>query len=125
MNYIGYKEYKKIGGTLGVTVFDIYSARACLRIKQETHGRIDKMGTIPEEVKHLCRDLIEYMYHNLKTERIIASASQSQGGSSESESYVNKTPSDNEEDIKNLIYDYLASVTDDAGVPLLYRGCSC
>lgn len=123
MQYLTFEEYSKIGGTLDVTAFDRYSVRAFSRIKQETQGRVDKMGLVPDEIKHLCRDLIEYMYNNVTTDRAIASASQSQGGASESESYVNKTCKDIEEEIGNLIYDYLASVTNDAGIPLLYRGC--
>ena len=123
MQYLTFEEYSQIGGTLDVTAFDRYSVRVFSRIKQETQGRIEKMAVVPDEVKHLCRDLIEYMHNNVKTEREIASASQSQGGASESESYVNKTYADKEAELSNIIYDYLASVTTDTGVSLLYRGC--
>ena len=123
MKYLTFEEYVKIGGTLENTAFNRYSMRAFAIVSQETHGRLSKMETVPDEVKHLCRDLIEYMSNNVTTDRVITSASQSQGGASESESYATKTSKDVEEDINNLIYDYLASVENDKGVPLLYRGC--
>lgn len=121
--YLTYEDYKKIGGVLESTAFDRYSARAFSRIDQETQNRISKMSIVPVAVKHLCRDLIEYMHNNLSQDKALSSVSQSQGGASESESYVNKTADDMDNDISNLIYDYLASVTDDNGTPLLYRGC--
>lgn len=123
MKYITYDEYVEIGGILDPAAFDRYSLRAFSRVAQETHNRIDTMEAVPEEVKHLCRDLIEYMHNNLNQDKAVASASQSQGGASESESYVNKTYADNEKDIDGMIYDYLLSVSDDKGTPLLYRGC--
>ena len=123
MKYLTYDEYIEIGGILDLTAFDRYSLRAFSRIAQETHNRIDTMKQIPEEVLHLCRDLIEYMHNNLNQDKSLSSTSQAQGGTSESESYVNKTYIDIEKDIEGLIYDYLLSVTDDKGTPLLYRGC--
>ena len=123
MQYLTFEEYSQIGGTLENTAFNRYSIRAFALVRQETHGRIDKMKNVPDEVKHLCRDLIEYMFHNVTTNKEIASASQLQGGASESESYVNKTNADKEAELNNMIYDYLASVTTDTGVSLLYRGC--
>ena len=123
MKYITYDEYIEIGGILEPAAFDRYSIRAFLRIAQETHNRINAMKQTPEAVQHLCRDLIEYMHNNINQDKTIASASQSQGGTSESESYVNKTYADIEKDIDSLIYDYLSTVADDNGTPLLYRGC--
>lgn len=123
MEYLTYDDYKSIGGVLDSTAFNRCSIRAFSLIKQETNGRIDKMSAVPVEVKHLCRDLIEYLSNNSTTDRAISSESQSQGGSSESISYADKGTNDIVTEIWNLIYDYLASVTDDDGVPLIYRGC--
>ncbi len=122
--YLTYDEYNKIGGVLDSAAFNRYSVRAFSRISQETHNRISQMSDVPVAVKHLCRDLIEYMSNNLSQKKALSSVSQSQGGASESESYMNKTAEDIDSDISNLIYDYLASVTDDFGVPLLYRGAN-
>lgn len=123
MQYLTFEEYKSIGGSLDSAAFDRYSIRAFSRVTQETRNRIDGMKGVPVEVKHLCRDLIEYMYNNQKQEKTIVSASQSQGGASESESYASKTQADLDNEIESLIYDYLSAVTDDKGTYLLYRGC--
>lgn len=123
MEYLTYDDYKSIGGVLESAAFNRFSVRAFSIIKQETNGRIDKMSAVPVEVKHLCRDLIEYLSNNSTTDRTISSESQSQGGSSESISYADKGTNDIVAEIWNLIYEYLASVTDDNGTPLIYRGC--
>ena len=123
MEYITFEDYKSIGGVLEPAAFDRYSLRVFSRIRKETCGRVDVMEAVPDEVKHLSRDLIEYMHYNVNSGKAVASESQSQGGASESISYVNKTSADTEKDIDRMIYDYLASVVDDKGVPLLYRGC--
>lgn len=123
MEYITYDEYKEIGGVLDSAAFIRYSARAFARIRQETHSRIDAMDKVPTEVKHLCRDLIEYMHNNLNQSKVLSGTSQSQGGASESESYANLTNADHDKAIEGLIYDYLSCVTDINGVPLIYRGC--
>ena len=123
MEYITYEEYNEIGGVLDVTAFARYKVRAFSVITKATFGRVKKMLNIPEEVKHLCRDLIEYLNYNVNQSKNITSESQSQGGASESVSYANKTTADTTEDIEQMIYDYLASVMDDEGTPLIYRGC--
>ena len=123
MEYIAYDEYIEIGGVLEPAAFDRYSIRAFSRIAQETHNRIDAMRIVPKEVKHLCRDIIEYMHNNLNQDKALSSQSQTQGGVSEGEVYVYIKPSEHENHISDIIYDYLASVEDDNGVPLLYKGC--
>lgn len=124
MQYITYDEYASIGGVLDESAFNRYSVRAFSRIAQETHNRIDAMANIPDEVKHLCRDIIEYMHNNLNQDKSLSSTSQAQGGTSESEVYVYIKPSEHEAHITDVIYDYLASVTNDNGTPLLYRGAN-
>lgn len=121
MIYLTYEEYSNIGGICDLTAFNRNIDRACGIIDNATHNRIVGMKKIPEKVKPLCRDLLEYLVENNST-KIITSKSQSAGGVSESESYVTKTADDVYGDIQNIIYDYLLNVTDDKGVPLLYRG---
>lgn len=123
MDYLTYDKYKEIGGILELAAFNRYSVRSFAVIAQETSRRIDNMKQIPIEVEHLCRDLIEYMHNNLNQDKALSSSSHSQGGVTESESYVNNKPSEHEQHIDNLISDYLGMVTDDVGTPLLYRGC--
>ena len=123
MEYITYDEYKEIGGVLDVAAFNRYSVRAFSIITKATHERMFAMVELPNEVKHLCRDVIEYLSNNATQEKALSGASQSQGGTSESESYVVKTSKDVAEDIDTMIFDYLSTIKDDKGVLLLYRGC--
>lgn len=121
MIYLTYTEYKEIGGILEETAFNRNIDRACGVIDNATHNRIVCMKEVPQKVKPLCRDLLEYLVEN-NTVKIVTSRSQSAGGVSESESYATKTADDVYGDIQNMIYDYLLNVTDDNGTPLLYRG---
>ena len=122
MIYLTYTEYKEIGGTLEETAFNRNIDRACGIIDNATHNRIECMTEVPQKAKALCRDLVEYLAKNDTTEIAVTSRSQSAGGVSESESYATKTADDMYGDIQNMIYDYLLNVTDDNGIPLLYRG---
>ncbi len=124
MQYLTYEEYKKIGGTLEETAFNRIIIRVCGEIDGRTKCRIQGMKEIPENVKVLCADLVEYYSSNVTNGMVISSKSTSAGPVSESESYTVKTSEDVENDLENMFYSYLASVNDDNGTPLLYRGCS-
>lgn len=123
MEYLSYSEYLDMGGVLDSAAFVRYSTRVFARIRQETSGRVDKMSSVPKEVKCLTRDMVEYLFYNVKPEKAVTGASQAQGGASESESYHVKTQEEVDNDIRGMIFDYLLSVVDDFGTPLLYRGC--
>ncbi len=125
MQYLTFKEYTEIGGMCEETAFNRNIVRASGIITNATFGRIEKMLSVPDEVKALCRDLIEYIHNNPSTEKSISSKSQSAGGVSESESFIVKSKDEQAQDIENMVFDYLMSVKDNAGTPLLYRGCSC
>ena len=126
MRYIEYQEYLDMGGVLDVTAFNRNIDRACGVIDNATHNRIECMVEIPMQAKALCRDLIEYLATNGNVnEKGVSSWSENAGVVSESVSYTEKTSDDIYGDIQNLLYDYLASVNDDNGTPLLYRGCGC
>ena len=123
MTYLTYEEYSNMGGALDLTVFNRNIDRACGIIDNATHNRIECMAEVPQRAKALCRDLVEYLARNDTTEIAVTSRSQSAGGVSESESYTQKTADDVFGDVSSIVYDYLMSVKDDKGVPLLYRGC--
>ena len=122
MIYLTYDEYVEIGGTLDLTAFNRNITRASGMIDNATFCRIEKMSNVPENAKHLCRDLIEYLARNNVTELTVMSRSQSAGAVSESESYKVKTNEEMQEEISKMIYDYLGSCFDDNGNLLLYRG---
>ena len=122
MIYLTYDEYLEIGGTVDSTACNRNIARASGMIDHATYGRIEKMSKVPENAKHLCRDLIEYLVRNNATDLAVTSRSQSAGAVSESESYAVKTVEEAQEEITKMIYDYLGSCFTDDGVLLLYRG---
>lgn len=120
MQYLTYEQYTEIGGVLEMTAFNRNIARASGMIDNATFCRIEKMSKVPENAKHLCRDLIEYLSTNNVGDLAYTSRSQSAGGVSES--YSVKSSSDIQEEISTMIYDYLGSCFTDDGVLLLYRG---
>lgn len=124
MIYLTYDEYVGIGGTLDLTAFNRNIIRASGMIDNATFCRIEKMSKVPENAKHLCRDLVEYLARNNVTELTVTSRSQSAGAISESESYKVKTSEEVQEETSKMIYDYLGGCFDDNGNLLLYRGAT-
>ena len=122
--YLTYSEYKELGGALDETAFNRVIVRVEGIVKNATHRRIEQMKSIPQGVKALCRDLVDYLINNSDTEKTVASKSQSAGSVSESESYTAKSREQISAEIENIICDYLICESDDNGTPLLYRGCS-
>lgn len=122
MQYLTYEEYTEIGGALDLTAFNRNIDRACGVVDAETRNRVENMKEMPRQVKACCRDLTEYLHNNSTLAKSVSSKSQSAGGVSESESYSEKTAEDMFGDIMNILYDYLGSLTDDNGTPLMYRG---
>lgn len=123
MQYLTYEEYSQKGGVLDLTAFNRNIDKVCGIVKNATQGRIDRMSTIPEPVKALCCDLIEYFAANFGSSKQVSSHSQSAGGVSESESFVIRSIEERAGEVDDMIKDHLLSVTDDCGTPLLYRGC--
>lgn len=126
MQYLkDHQEYLELGGVCDATAYARFSDRAFGIVDNSTHNRIECMAIMPKQVKALCRDLVEYLSTNGNVnEKSVASWSESAGVVSESVSYVEKSKEEMQTDIDGLVFDYLASVTDDCGTPLLYRGCS-
>lgn len=123
MNYLTYEEYTSLGGVCDATAFNRNIDRACSAIDNATFNRIQAMAEVPQRVKACCRDLVEYYATNANTaEKGVASWSQSAGAVSETVSYTAKTADDVKSDVGDIISDYLGSLTDDNGTPLLYLG---
>ena len=122
MKYIDFEEYTELGGVLDAAAFGRSIDRACGIIDNATKKRIEQMPQVPEQVKLCCRDLVEYVSEEYKNPNKIASASQSVLGASESISYVQRAKEDIAQDIDNILCDYLLSLEDGKGTPVLYRG---
>ena len=120
MIYLTYTEYKEIGGTLEETAFNRNIDRACAMIDNRTQSRLECFAEIPQIVKVVCADLVDYISTNT-VEKTITSKSQSAGGVSESESYATKTVEDFANDL-DRIFEPLAVVKTKNGISILYKG---
>ena len=120
MTYLTYEEYSNIGGRLDLTAFNRNIDRACAMIDNRTQSRLECFVEIPQIVKVVCADLVDYIATNT-VEKVVTSRSQSAGGVSESESYATKTTEDFANDL-DRIFEPLAVVKTKNGVSILYRG---
>ena len=92
-------------------------------IDNRTQSRIECFEDIPQLVKVVCADLIDYISTNT-VEKTVTSKSQSAGGVSESEGYAVKTAEDYSADLER-IFEPLSVVKTKNGVSVLYRGAMC
>ncbi len=128
-NYIDFEFYTNNGGAVtDETVFSTLYRRAQLRLDAITFNRLQKMTTIPEEVKLCLIDLVNYL-DNVESNKSNLSG---YGGNVTSMSNGSLSVSVEEEtiakvnsDIDTMISDCLVDVYDDSGRNLFYRGiCS-
>lgn len=120
MQYLTYEEYSSLGGELSLTAFNRNIDRACAMIDNRTQLRLECFEEIPQIVKVVCADLVDYISTNT-VEKTVTSRSQSAGGVSESESYAVKTAEDYSADL-DRIFEPLAVVKTENGISILYRG---
>jgi hypothetical protein len=120
MIYLTYGEYAEMGGICDLTAFNRNIDRACAMIDNRTQSRLECFGEIPQIVKVVCVDLVDYIATNT-VEKAIASKSQSAGGVSESESYATKTAEDYSADLDRIL-EPLAVVKTKNGTSIIYRG---
>ena len=121
--YLSYTEYEAMGGTLDSSAFSAAERRAEYLINAQTGGltgaRIRNLPDIPQAVKDCVFDLIGCLSENVMGGRQISSESQSQGGASESVSYVTKSDAEIEAQAENIVRERLYG----GGCGhLLYRG---
>lgn len=120
MTYLTYEEYSTMGGVLDLTAFNRNIDRACAMIDNRTQSRLECFEEIPQIVKVVCADLIDYISTNT-VEKTVTSKSQSAGGVSESESYATKTAEDYFADL-DRIFEPLSVVKTENGISITYRG---
>ena len=124
MQYLTYGEYKEIGGMLDLTAFNRNIDRASAMIDNRTQSRLECFKEIPQIVKVVCADLVDYIANNSVDKAIVTSKSQSAGGVSESESYAVKTAEDFANDL-DRIFEPLGVVKTKNGISILYKGAMC
>lgn len=115
--YITYDEYKKQGGKLDETAFNIYSYEAYKKICVETNNRINSDNPGEAVIKCMVRIIDLISDSELKNENV---SSFSHDGLSQTFEKTNREEFENE--INNLIYIYLIDEIDEEGTPLLYKG---
>ena len=120
MTYLTYGEYAEMGGICDLTAFDRFIDRACAMIDNRTQSRLESFEKIPQIVKVVCADLVDYISMNT-VNKTVTSKSQSAGGVSESESYAVKNAEDFANDL-DRIFEPLAVVKTKNGVSVLYKG---
>lgn len=121
MTYLTYDEYTEIGGTLDLTAFNRNIDRACGIIDNRTQSRLECFEKIPQIVKVVCADLVDYIANNSVDKAVVTSKSQSAGGVSESESYATKNAEDYSADL-DRIFEPLTVVKTENGISITYRG---
>lgn len=120
MLYLTFEEYVELGGTLDFTAFTRNIDRACAMIDIRSHSRLRNFKEIPQIVKVVCADLLDYISTNT-VDKTVTSRSQSAGAVSESESYAIKTAEDYSADL-DRIFEPLAVVNTKNGISITYRG---
>lgn len=122
--YLTYAEYQKYGGNLPETEFNLSEFRAQKRIDYLTDNRVEGMQEVPEEVKLCMMSLIKVDgkagVDALADTPLLSSFStdgysESYGSAADQIATMQKTM---DATIREMLY----GVTNDEGVPLLYRG---
>ena len=121
MIYLTYDEYSAMGGICDLTAFNRNIDRACAMIDNRTQSRLECFEEIPQIVKVVCADLVDYITNNSVEKAVVTSKSKSAGGVSESESYATKTAEDYSADL-DRIFEPLSVVKTKNGISILYKG---
>ena len=123
MTYLLDAEYVEYGGTASATEFSMLEFRARKRIDQLTACRVQHMKSVPEAVK-LCMFSIIEIDRKVGLEAQVSNpvvTSFSTDGYSETYGKA-LSVADAEKSMSATIKSMLWGITDDNGVPLLYRG---
>ena len=122
--YLTYSEYKKLGGTLERTPFNILEFKARQNIDKYTFGRLKNLSEQVDEVK-LCdyelMDTIQTFEDNNKKSKGLSSES-TDGYSVTYTDLTNQLTDFQTNQIKNIIKTYLEQCKLEDGTPYLYIG---
>lgn len=109
--YLTFQEYTAMGGTLENAAFAALEKKAEYAVNSQASGRtgtrMARLEEIPAAVKDCIFELISFYGSAGDGEKQIASESQSQGGASESVSYVTKTDEEMQKKADGIIRDCL------------------
>lgn len=122
--YLTYAEYRAYGGTLDEASFNLSEFRAQKRIDYLTDSRVAGMTEVPEEVKLCIMSLIKVdskVGVDAQADNPLV-ASFNTDGYSESYGSAQEQTAALQKAANVTIREMLYGVTNDEGVPLLYRG---
>lgn len=122
--YLTYAEYQSYGGTLAEDDFNLSEFRAQKRIDYLTDSRVADMAEVPEEVKLCIMSLIKVdskVGVDAQADNPLIASFNTDGYSESYGSATDQTAA-LQKAMNATIRSMLYGVTNDAGVPLLYRG---
>ncbi len=122
--YLTYAEYLAYGGTLSESDFNLAEFRSQKRVDYWTDTRVASMAAVPEEVKLCIMSMIKANVA-LSVDRLAEApllSSYNNDGYSESYGSASEQVKVITDAMDDVIRETLYGVTDDRGVPLLYRG---
>ena len=123
MTYLEYVEYTKYGGTASEAEFTMLEFRARKRIDRLTASRVQNMSSVPTDVKLCMMSLIEIDRTAGVEAQVNNPVVTSFNTDGYSETYGKAlSAADADNSMSAAIKSMLWGVTDDNGVPLLYRG---
>ena len=122
--YLTYEEYIAKGGTMDETSFELAEFQARSRIDWLTLGRVKAMAVVPDEVKMAMMVImrIDSKYGASAQSDSAIVSSFSTDGYSESYGGIAEQIQAANDQLQKEVNQMLLTVTDDFGVPLLYRG---
>ena len=124
--YLTYKEYENLGGTMDEDAFTVAEFKARSRIDWLTLGRVKYMRVVPEEVKLAMMTIIKVdskYSADAQVDNAIVSSFNTDGYS-ESYGGVSEQSGAAEAQTNREVCKMLFGVLDDTGIPLIYRGLS-
>lgn len=122
MSYLSYQEYVQFGGNLKELDFKRINSKAESIIDVRTFNSLKFFKLIPKEVKLLTFELIDYLYNQSILDYNLTSKRIKTGSVSQEETYKQKSFSEIQNHMYDIIYSYLYNVCDDKGNFVLFAG---
>ena len=121
--YLEYKDYTELGGTLDEAPFNLLEYNARKKIDERTFGRLIDIDEIPNEVKLCVYELINTLnsYSEYKTGNKGISSENTDGYSISYQTPGKSIVEAENSEIEDIINTYLANTLID-NIPVLFRG---
>lgn len=122
--YLTFAEYQQYGGTMSENDFPVAEFKARSRIDRMTLARVQAMQEVPEEVKMAMMVILKvdgkYSADAMSDSAIVSAFNTD--GYSESYGGIAEQSDNAQTQLNQQLSKMLFGVTDDYGIPLVYRG---